>query len=93
MVEWFQKAPGSDIGQGEDDPSMLLIGLGKPDWVRVPEETGHGGQRRCLELKVGKCPLPGHDHQVVHYVLEAEVWCAECTQAGQFVWYSKPTEG
>jgi hypothetical protein len=88
MVEWFEKRPGSDIGQG-DDASMLLVGIGKPDWVRVPQETGHGGQYRCLGLRVGRCPLPGHDHPCVHYVLDGSVGCAECTQVGQFVWYRR----
>lgn len=89
MVEWFEKSVGSDVGQSEEDPSMLLIGVGKPDWVRVPDDTGHGGQYRCLELRVGRCPLPGHAHSCIHYVLECDVWCAECTESGQFVWYRR----
>jgi hypothetical protein len=90
MVEWFEKAPGSDVGRSEDDPAMLLVGIGTPDWVRVPPETGHGGQYRCLEVRAGACPLPGHDHTCRHYVLNGPVWCAECADAGQFVWYPRP---
>ncbi len=89
MVEWYQKPPGSDIGQSEDDPSMLLIGVGRPDWIRAPDDTGHGGQYRCLEIRVGKCPMPGHDHSCLHYVLDGPVWCAECTEARQFLWYAR----
>lgn len=85
MTEWFDKAPGSDIGHSKDDPSMLLIGAGKPDWVRVPEGTGHGGDYRRLELRVAKCPL--HDHSCVHYILDGPVCCAECAESGQFIWY------
>jgi hypothetical protein len=89
MVEWFNKQAGSDIGESKDDPRLLLIGLGKPDWVMVPDGTGHGGQYRCLDLRVGPCPLPGHDHECRHYLLDGPVWCAECTQEGKFVWYSR----
>lgn len=88
MVEWFEKAPGSDIAASEDDPAMLLIGVGKPDWVRVPEDIG-GGQYRCLEVRSGKCPALGHDHECRHYLLNGPVSCAECTQDGVFYWYRR----
>ena len=71
---------------------MLRIGAGKPDWVCVPNETGHGGQYRCLELRVGRCPVAGHEHPWVHYVLDGPVWCAECAESEQFLWYARPGE-
>jgi hypothetical protein len=86
-VEWFDKQPGSDIGQSQDDPSMLLMNVGKPDWVNVPEGTGYPGRYRCLELRVGKCPVPGHDHDCIHYILDGPVWCAECEVSAMFQWY------
>jgi hypothetical protein len=69
---------------------MPLLGVGKPDWVRVPDETGHGGQYRRLDLRVGKCPAPTQDHWALHSILDGPVWCAECAEAGQFFWHRKP---
>lgn len=88
-TEWFLKHAGSDVGQGIDDPRLLLLGIDKPDWVNVPSETGYGGRYRCLEVVVGPCPLQGHGEQCRHYILDGPVSCAECAVSGQFIWYRR----
>lgn len=85
MIEFFNVAPGSDIGESQDEPG-LLIGVGKPDWVRVPPEAG-GGTYRCLEIIQGTCPLPGHGEECRHFILDGPIRCAECVVSAQFVWY------
>lgn len=89
-IDWFNKTPGSDIAESQDDPHMLLMGVGVPDWVNVPADTGYGGSYRCLEIRLGPCPLKGHTEQVRHYILAGPVWCAECLVTGQFLWYKAP---
>ena len=89
-TEWFNKIPGSDVAQSQEDERMLLLGVGVPDWVRVPADTGHGGQYRCLAVVVGRCPRRGHNHQCRHYILDGPVCCAECQVDNQFLWYRTP---
>lgn len=87
MVEWFNKQPGQEMLQGRDDPTMLLVGVDKPDWINVPPETGYGGQYACLEIIVAPCPL--HGEPCRHYILDGPVHCAECVSTGQFLWYKR----
>lgn len=85
-VEWFNFNAGDDVGQSSDDPAMLIIGIGKPDWV--PADTGHGGRYRCLELVTAACPNC-RTHDCTHYILDGPVSVAECKATGQFWWYSR----
>lgn len=88
-IEWFDKKAGSDIGVSKDDPRMLLVGVGEPDWVQLPGDLG-GGTKRCLGVFLERCPCVGHDHECLHYAIEGTIWCAECAESGQFLWYRKP---
>lgn len=88
-VEWFDQTPGSDMAQSQDDPFKWLLNGGRPDWIRVPANTGYGGQYRCLAVVPGVCPLPSHGELCRHFVLDGPVSCAECVLSGQFVWYRK----
>lgn len=93
-IETFIKEAGSDVGVGKDEP-MLLYGIGKPDWVNVPDHPGlPGGRRTCHALVRGTCKVPGHqDHEGVHYILDGPVWCCECYIGKQFQWYRTPPDG
>ncbi len=87
-TEWFIKSPGSEIDPSRDVEGMAIVGLDKPDWVNVPDHPGiPGGKRRCLDLVIGRCYRPGHEHQAKHYILEGEVSCCECELDGVFQWY------
>ncbi len=86
-IEWFDKECGSDIGVSKEDASMLLIGVGKPEVVRVPDDTGFGGVYRCLELVVRACPIANHTHNCIHYVLTDGIGVAECCESKVFIWY------
>ena len=95
-TEWFDKRPGETVYQSQDDPTMLLVDDPVhpiPDWVRVPDDTGYGGQYRCLALVPGVCPLPGHGEPCRHYILDGPVSCAECVVDGKFVWYRRKPPG
>jgi hypothetical protein len=84
---WFTKTPGSDVAVGSEDPSMLLIGSGHPDWVRLPAELG-GHRVRVESVGVGPCAC-GDDHDARHYRLEGGICVAEC--CGKFLWYRERT--
>ena len=84
MTEWFLREPGSSVAKSEDDPTALLIGGGKPDWVTLPPEVG-GGRVKVLEEASAACPKC-RDHKVRHLILDCEVHVAECPLRG-FLWY------
>ncbi len=90
-IDWFLKSAGSNIAPSLDDPTLLCIGVDFPDYAMAPPETGHPGIYRCLGVRQDKCPLPGHDHLAIHYILDGPVHCAECVESYQFAWY-KPRE-
>jgi hypothetical protein len=88
MTFWYERVAGCPLDHSQEDPSEYLIhgDGGKPDWVRAPASTGHGGVYRCVELRPRRCPLPGHDHDCVDYVLDGPVGVLECP-SGMFLWY------
>jgi hypothetical protein len=87
-IERFIRDAGSNLFVGKDDPRMCLADTGEiPDWVKVPEETGHGGLCRCLAITVGPCPIDGHTEECRHFILDGPVSCVECVINKQFLWY------
>jgi len=85
MTEWFDREPGSPVAQGKDDPTMLLVGGNKPDWVRLPRELG-GAKAKVLDILAGPCPKCDGE-TVKHFVLDLDVGVAECPKEG-FLWYA-----
>lgn len=84
-VERFEKRPGSDVLQGIDNPTMLLVGDATPDTVTLPEALG-GGVSPCLGATDGPC-VCGVDHDARHYILRDGLRVAECARRNQFLWY------
>ncbi len=86
-TEWFEKEAGSDFHVNQEDPGMILWSDGPPDWITVPDETGHGGRFRYTEMVVKPCPLSDHGEPSRHYLLEGTtVFCVECLVQKQFIW-------
>jgi hypothetical protein len=84
-TEWFEKIAGSDAALSTDDPHMLLIGDGVPDWVRLPPELG-GQQVRVTHARMHTCPRG--NHTVRHLKLDHDnLGVAECQAHGGFLWY------
>lgn len=94
MSESFIKQAGSDVGMGTDPQEpKLLIGVGCPDWVTVPDHPGlPGGRRTCHAVLTAPCKVPGHTHPAQHYVLDGPVWCCECEVSVVFQWFKAPQE-
>lgn len=93
MIEMFDKEAGSDNATHKEEP-MLLLNVGVPAVVRVPDHPGlPGGVRKCYDVIPGPCKVPGHDHQARHYVLAGPVWCCECVVAKVHQWYLTPPNG
>lgn len=90
MIEWFDRKPGSNVTQGSEDPTMLLIGDGPPDWVRLPPELG-GARVRVLGSHTAPCPMCEGDAPVRHLELGNDLFVAECAFHG-FAWYRKRAE-
>lgn len=84
-TEWFDKRPGENIAVGSEDPTMLLIGAGVPDWVQLPAVLG-GARVRVLCARVAPCPHG--DHEVRHLRLDepSGICVADCGLHG-FLWY------
>jgi len=89
MTEWFSKKPGSHVHQGVDDPTMLLVGAGAPDWVTLPPELG-GTKAKVLGAFQAPCPMcaPQDLSDVPHLAVEGDNFVAECLEHG-FAWYRK----
>lgn len=87
-TEWFERRPGDLASQGTDDPSLVLVGDGVPDWVRLPAELG-GGQVKVLGHHTAPCPMCKSQHPVRHLRLKRGYGVAECGRCG-FVWYQQP---
>jgi len=94
---WGERAPGSDVSQGTDDPSVLLIAPGMPDWVAFPDMPEFGdlvGQRvRVSESFEAPCPMCEREHEgdapLVTHIAVKDGWCvAECLEH-KFVWYCR----
>jgi hypothetical protein len=79
-TEWFDRSPGDVASPNVDDPSMLIVGAGSPDWVVLPAQLG-GERRRVTRSFVDACPCGGHDVRHLH---AGDVGVAECRQ---FLWY------
>lgn len=82
---WFQKHAGSEVHEGIDDESMVLVGDTIPDWVGLPSQLG-GARVRVLGWKASPCPLCKGGHDVRHLQVEDGLGVAECRTHG-FVWY------
>jgi hypothetical protein len=87
MTEWFNRKPGDFAAQGVDDPTMLLLGDGAPDWVRLPPELG-GTQLKVQGAHAAPCPMCKGGSDVRHLELEGNYGVAECPRHG-FVWYRR----
>lgn len=87
MTEWFDRKPGSPVAQGSEDPTMLLIGDGVPDWVRLPPELG-GARVKVLGAHEAPCPMCGKGPDVRHLELPDGLGVAECVRHG-FAWYRR----
>lgn len=84
---WFQKEAGSEIHEGIEDETMVLVGSVVPDWVRLPAELG--GARVPVEgASLAPCPMCGGGPDVQHLGVEGNLGVAECRHHG-FVWYRK----
>jgi len=89
MTERFQRKAGSSVAQGIDDPSMLLLDDGLPEWVRLPAELG-GTQAKVLGAHAAPCPMCGTGPNVRHLELPDSLGVAECPRHG-FAWYRRRT--
>jgi hypothetical protein len=93
MIAWFQKSPGSEVSQGVEDKTMLLVDNGAPDWVRLPSSMG-GAKARVLTSTQAPCPKCNKTDPVRHLQVDARfqgrpVAVAECCRGCGFVWYVK----
>jgi hypothetical protein len=75
-MEHFTKKPGSMVGQGIEDPSMLLFGQ-LTGWIRLPKELG-GTEHRVSESWT--------DANGRHHKLEGTDILV-CDDGTQFLWY------
>lgn len=85
-TEWFLD-DGSDVLVHIEDPQLLLIGRGLPDWVKSPPETPDIGartfkvrahsQRICVKCRI---------ELVVELVLDDGYRVSFCPTC-KFVWY------
>lgn len=83
---WFNRRPGDFASPSTEDETMLLVGNGDPDWVRLPSELG-GARVRVSGSFRGPCPVCTSKHPVKHLVLEGTPFrVAECVERG-FLWY------
>lgn len=88
---WTERAPGDLVGQGTDDPTILVIGGNVPDWVRTP--PGLPDIAPNVVLKVVRafgapCPKCKNGPDVQHIQVEQGWSIAECSVEGHgFVWY------
>lgn len=87
-TEWFdRKIESPGVAQGQEDPSMLLIGDTTPDWVRLPPQLG-GKEVRVLETFTMACPGNcGGKHKT--HRLEDNYGVSECPTKG-FLWFKFP---
>ena len=92
---WTERAPGSVVAQGTDDPSILILGA-VGDWVRTPPglpDIGPGVKLKVLGTFAAPCPMCDREHRgrnenVRHITLERDYRVAECVTPGHgFVWY------
>ena len=85
-TEWFDRKPGDHASIGIDDPTMMLVGGGIPDWVRTPEALG----RQQLGVRgyfMRQCPKCQCGIACRHLVLDQRYGVAECKTGCGFVWY------
>ena len=87
-VRWYDRRPGAVVAPSTTDPTEVLVGRPRPDWVRLPPELG-GGQARVLGATVEGCPLC-KNHQCQHYALADGIGVAECPDHG-FIWFKRRT--
>ena len=82
----FDVRPGDRVLQSEEDPSMVLVYDGVPDWVRLPAQLG-GARVNVLHGVREPCPCGG-DHGVLVLVLDEPtgIRVAECPARG-FLWH------
>ena len=86
-TEWFNRKAGSIAAQGSDDPTMLLVGDGPPDWVRLPPELG-GARVKVEGSHTAPCPMCDGGPHVRHLELPDGYGVAECPIHG-FAWYRR----
>ena len=81
----FEAEPGDRVLQSEEDPTMLLIYDGIPDWVRLPPELG--GQRVDVKHGVrGDCPCGEHETLILILDEPTGIRVAECPVKG-YLWH------
>jgi hypothetical protein len=85
MTDWFTMQAGGLVHPHEEDPSMILIDMGVPDWVRLPPGLG-GHQCKVVSAENTTCVGCG-DHNVRHLKLDVGVRVCECPERG-FLWYT-----
>lgn len=103
MTHWMTKTPGEGfrahiIGKEEDDlpyegVEILCCDLMYPDWVRLPPEIVHDGNRclRVVKILGGAC-LTCKAPSARHYDLEEGFSVCECVACERFSFYRTPTE-
>lgn len=87
MTEWFNRVVGSHVAEGTTDPTMVLLGSGAPDWVRLPAELG-GATLRVQGHHRGACPACEACPDCAHLTLAEGYGVAECVSHG-FLWYRR----
>ena len=86
---WFDRKPGERVSVGKDDPAVLMISEGVPDWVRLPDELG-GGKVKVSRAAIGPCPSCDTRHEVRFLILSGSPYTvAECPKSG-FLWCEMP---
>ena len=86
-IEWFDREAGDTVAHSKNDPSMVLLGNGAPDWVRLPTELG-GMKLRVRGHFRGACPACEACPDCAHLSLDEGYGVAECVSHG-FLWYRR----
>lgn len=84
---WFERMAGEHAATNDEDPNMVLLGSGAPDWVRLPEELG-GTTLRVQGHFRGACPAAEACPDCAHLTLAEGYGVAECVSHG-FMWYRR----
>lgn len=85
MRSRFTKTAGSEFMSSTEDETMVLVGDGPPDDVRLPPELG-GHIENVTHHFMGPCP---HCQRTVQHLVLETVSVAECDQ---FYWYRRRDE-
>ena len=90
MTAWFERGPGEIVHLSTEEPGVLLLSVGPPDWVGLPPELG-GAQLRVLGAFMAECPMCKDSVPVRHVGAEQGYYVAECEAHG-FIWYQRKDE-